>query len=195
MADQPVVPGKLYDFKLGTQTVPGKVHHFNHRIDVNTLEQSDIDSLELNGIGDCVIQFDAPVAFDEYQNSRLTGALVIIDRLTNVTVCAGMVEEAVAELDSDSIVSAEDRAARLGQKPAVIALSSDVLAKADALERMLLRQGIVVLVKADATDQEAKLLRQTGVTFLVSDASIADSEIVETVLDDVVDLIIESVRL
>jgi sulfate adenylyltransferase subunit 1 len=195
MADQPLVPGKLYDFKLGTQTVPGKVHHFNHRIDVNTLEQSDIDSLELNGIGDCVIQFDAPVAFDEYQNSRLTGALVIIDRLTNVTVGAGMVEEAVAELDSDSIVSAEDRAARLGQKPAVIALSSDVLAKADALERMLLRQGIGGLVKADATDQEAKLLRQTGVTFLVSDASIADSEIVETVLDDVVDLIIESVRL
>ncbi|MFT4574410.1 sulfate adenylyltransferase subunit CysN [Marinomonas primoryensis] len=195
MADQPLVPGKLYDFKLGTQTVPGKVHHFNHRIDVNTLEQSDIDSLELNGIGDCVIQFDAPVAFDEYQNSRLTGALVIIDRLTNVTVGAGMVEEAVAELDSDSIVSAEDRAARLGQKPAVIALSSDVLVNAAALERMLLRQGIVVLVKADATDQEAKLLRQTGVTFLVSDASIADSEIVETVLDDVVDLIIESVRL
>ncbi|MFT2099232.1 sulfate adenylyltransferase subunit CysN [Marinomonas sp. 2405UD66-6] len=195
MADQALVPGKLYDFKLGTQTVPGKVHHFNHRVDVNTLEKSDIDSLELNGIGDCVIQFDAPVAFDEYQNSRLTGALVIIDRLTNVTVGAGMVEEAVAELDADTIVSAEDRAARLGQKPAVIALSADVLAKSDALERLLLRQGIVALVKADATEAEAQLVRQTGVAFLVADSSIADSEIAETSLDDVVDLVIESVRL
>ncbi|MEP3350734.1 MAG: sulfate adenylyltransferase subunit CysN [Marinomonas sp.] len=195
MADQALVPGKLYDFKLGTQTVPGKVHHFNHRVDVNTLEKSHIDSLELNGIGDCVIQFDAPVAFDEYQNSRLTGALVIIDRLTNVTVGAGMVEEAVAELDADTIVSAEDRAARLGQKPAVIALSADVLAKSDALERLLLRQGIVALVKADATEAEAQLVRQTGVAFLVADSSIADSEITETSLDDVVDLVIESVRL
>ncbi len=195
MADQPLVPGKLYDFKLGTQTVPGKVHHFNHRIDVNTLEHSEIDALELNGIGDCVIQFDAPVAFDEYQNSRLTGALVIIDRLTNVTVGAGMVEEAIAELDSETVVSAEDRAARLGQKPAVIALSADVLAKADVIERLLIRQGIVALVKADATAQEAALIRQTGVAFLVADAAIADSKINEVSLDNVVDLVIESVRL
>jgi sulfate adenylyltransferase subunit 1 len=195
MADQKLVPGKLYDFKLGTQTVPGKVHHFNHRIDVNTLEHSEIDALELNGIGDCVIQFDAPVAFDEYRNSRLTGALVIIDRLTNVTVGAGMVEEAITELDGDLIVSAEDRAARLGQKPAVIALPSDVLEKADTLERLLLRQGIVALVKADATVEESKLLRQTGVVILVGQSNVADSEITETSLNDVVDLIIESVRL
>lgn len=195
MADQPLVSGKLYDFKLGTQTVPGKVHHFNHRVDVNTLEHSDIESLELNGIGDCVIQFDAPVAFDEYQESRLTGALVIIDRLTNVTVGAGMVEEAVADIDSDTAVTAEDRAARLGQKPAVIALSGEVLEKAESLERQLIRQGIVALVKADATAEEASLLRQTGVAVLISNADIADSTISETTLNDVVDLVIENVRL
>ncbi|NVK71926.1 MAG: sulfate adenylyltransferase subunit CysN [Oceanospirillaceae bacterium] len=195
MADQPLVPGKLYDFKLGTQTVPGKVHHFNHRIDVNTLEVSDIDSLELNGIGDAVIQFDAPVAFDEYTDSRFTGALIIIDRLTNVTVGAGMVEEAVAELDQDTIVSAEDRAARLGQKPAVIALADSVLKQGHALERLLLRKGVVSLVKADATAQEAALIRQTGVALLVADAAVADSEIVEATLEEVVDLIAESVQL
>ncbi|MEP2618280.1 MAG: sulfate adenylyltransferase subunit CysN [Marinomonas sp.] len=195
MADQALVPGKLYDFKLGTQTVPGKVHHFNHRIDVNTLEHSDIDALELNGIGDCVIQFDAPVAFDEYQNSRLTGALVIIDRLTNVTVGAGMVEEAIAELDADSVVSAEDRAARLGQKPAVIALSSETLAQGDKLERLLLRQGVVSLVKANANKEQAELLRQTGVVILVADDSIADSSVAETSINDVAERIIESVQL
>ncbi|MEL0614427.1 sulfate adenylyltransferase subunit CysN [Marinomonas arenicola] len=195
MADQPLVPGKLYDFKLGTQTVPGKVHHFNHRVDVNTLETSDISALELNGIGDCVIQFDAPVAFDEYTNSRFTGALIVIDRLTNVTVGAGMVEQAVADLDEDTIVSAEDRAARLGQKPAVIALSAEVLAQAESVERLLLRQGVVALAKANATAAEAALIRETGVTLLVADTSVADTEIVETKVDNVIDLIIEQVRL
>jgi sulfate adenylyltransferase subunit 1 len=195
MADQPLVPGKLYDFKLGTQTVPGKVHHFNHRVDVNTLETSEISALELNGIGDCVIQFDAPVASDEYTNSRFTGALIVIDRLTNVTVGAGMVEQAVADLDEDTIVSAEDRAARLGQKPAVIALSAEVLAQAESVERLLLRQGVVALAKANATAAEAALIRETGVTLLVADTSIADTEIVETKVDNVIDLIIEQVRL
>jgi sulfate adenylyltransferase subunit 1 len=195
MADQPLVPGKLYDFKLGTQTVPGKVHHFNHRVDVNTLETSEISALELNGIGDCVIQFDAPVAFDEYTNSRFTGALIVIDRLTNVTVGAGMVEQAVTDLDEDTIVSAEDRAARLGQKPAVIALSAEVLAQAESVERLLLRQGVVALAKANATAAEAALIRETGVTLLVADTSIADTEIVETKVDNVIDLIIEQVRL
>ncbi|BFM48244.1 sulfate adenylyltransferase subunit CysN [Marinomonas sp. THO17] len=195
MAEQALVPGKLYDFKLGTQTVPGKVHHFNHRVDVNTLEKSEISELELNGIGDAVLQFDAPVAFDEYQNSRLTGALIIIDRLTNVTVGAGMVEEAVLELDQESVVTAEDRAARLGQKPAVIALSWDVLEKSDALERLLLRQGITSLVNVNATAEEAALLRETGVVILVSDESVADYSISTSNIDDAVEQIIASIRL
>lgn len=195
MADHPLVPGKLYDFKLGTQTVPGKVHHFNHRVDVNTLEKSPIDALELNGIGDCVIQFDARVAFDEYQESRLTGALIVIDRLTNVTVGAGMVEEAVADLDENTLVTAEERAARLGQKPAVIALPQSVLSQANSIERALLRNGIVALAKANANQAQAELIRETGIALLVTDVSIADSEITETGLDEVVELIIEQVRL
>jgi sulfate adenylyltransferase subunit 1 len=195
MADHPLVPGKLYDFKLGTQTVPGKVHHFNHRVDVNTLEHSEIESLELNGIGDCIIQFDAPVAFDQYQDSRLTGALIIIDRLSNVTVGAGMVEEKVADIDEDSDVTAEDRAARLGQKPAVIALSEEAFGQAKALERALLRQGIVALAKADVSQAEADLVRATGVTLLTNDESHADSEISETKVEEIVERVIESVRL
>ncbi|MBR7888480.1 sulfate adenylyltransferase subunit CysN [Marinomonas sp. A79] len=195
MAEHPLVPVKLYDFKLGTQTVPGKVHHFNHRIDVNTLDKHKIDALELNGIGEAVVQFDAPVAFDEYTDSRFTGALIIIDRLTNVTVGAGMVEEVAADLEQATKVSAEDRAARLGQKPAVIAVTAEVLVQAEALERLLLKQGVVALAKADATAQEVSLIRQTGVTFIIEDSALADSSIAETGLDSVVDLIIESVRL
>ena len=164
-------------------------------LDVNTLEKSDIAELELNGIGDAVLQFDASVAFDEYQNSRLTGALIIIDRLTNVTVGAGMVEEAVVELDQESVVTAEDRAARLGQKPAIIALSSEVLEKADSLERLLLRQGITSLAKVNATAEEAALLRETGVVILVSDENVADYTITASNLDDAVEQVIASIRL
>ncbi|WCN09188.1 sulfate adenylyltransferase subunit CysN [Marinomonas mediterranea] len=177
MSEQDLVPGKLYDFKLGTQTVPGKVHHFNHRVDVNTLETSDIDALELNGIADCTIQFDAPVAFDRYQDSRLTGALIVIDRLTNVTVGAGMVEQELADINEDAPVTAEDRAARLGQKPAVIKATSALVENGVALERALLRSGLVALVKSGLTMEQVSLLSETGVV-VITDAEVgADNSI------------------
>ncbi|GAB3475126.1 sulfate adenylyltransferase subunit CysN [Marinomonas epiphytica] len=194
MADQALVPGKLYDFKIGTQTVPGKVHHFNHKVDVNTLEKSTINELELNGIADCVVQLDAPVAFDEYQKVRLTGALIVIDRLTNVTVGAGMVEEALADLVVDSPVSAEERAARLGQKPAVLALPSELLKQSEKLERLLLSQGVVALAK-EATQHEADLIRATGVTLICSNDDVADSVISAGSVEEAVELIVEQVRL
>ena len=74
-------------------------------------------------------------------------------------------------------------------------MANSVLTQSDALERLLLRQGVVAMVKADATAQEAALIRQTGVAFLVADAAIADSQITESSLDEVVDLIVESVQL
>jgi len=195
MTDQPLAPNKLYDFKVGTQTIPGIVHHFNHRVDVNTLSKSDVETLELNEIADCVIQFDSPVAFDQYRNSRFTGAFIVIDRLTNVTVGAGMIEESLANIEHKQVVSAEERAARLGQKPAVIALSPQALEQAEKIERALMNKGIVAIVKADATAEEATLMRKTGITLLVANESIADSTNNETGLDDIVRSIIESVRL
>lgn len=195
MADQPLVPGKLYDFKVGTQSIPGKVHHFEHRIDVNTLEKSAIDSLELNGICECVIQFDSPVAFDRYQDSRFTGALIVIDRLTNVTVGAGMVEDLVADLDQNLAVTPEERAARLGQKPAVIAIPNIGAENTVSIERLLLKSGIVALVKLDATSDEVSLLRSTGVALLITDETNADSVVAESKLEDLVQSIVEIVRL
>lgn len=195
MAEQALVPNKLYDFKIGTQTVPGKVHHFNHRVDVNTLEQSDVSALELNGIANSVIQLDKPIAFDRYQDSRFTGSFIVIDRLTNITVGAGMIEEPVSDLEQNQKVSAEERAARLGQKPAVIALSDSLLNQADLLERLLLNQGIVALVHAQATAADIELVRQTGITLLIADAQLADSSIVETQLDAAVSRISECVYL
>ncbi len=77
-------------------------------------------------IADVVVEFDAPVVFDRYQDSRYTGSFIFIDRLSNVTVGAGMVEAAVEWTAHSNPVTAEDRAARLGQKPAVIGVSATV---------------------------------------------------------------------
>ncbi len=77
---------------MGTQTVPAKVTAIHYRTNVNTLEQVQVEQLELNAIANVTIEFDAPVVFDRYQDSRYTGSFIFIDRLNNVTIGAGMVE-------------------------------------------------------------------------------------------------------
>ena len=142
-----------------------------------------------------VVQLDRPVAFDRYQDSRLTGAFIVIDRLSNVTVGAGMVEESVLLTNTHAPVTAEERAARLGQKPAVVAIDGGVLAQADGLERALLQQGIVALAKADANAEQIALVRATGITLLVADAAQADFALSADSLDELVEKVVSIVRL
>ena len=195
MTEHPLVIGKLYDCKIGTQTIPATVRQINYRVDVNTLEQLPTDRVELNEIADVVIEFDAAVVFDRYQDSRLTGALIVIDRLSNVTIGAGMIEESVLLTEQVGVVSAEERAARLGQKPAVIALDHGVFAQADQLERALLQQGIVALARPAATAAELSLLQSTGLALLIADAAQADATVSATLLDEVVEQVVQLVRL
>ena len=91
MAEDPLLPRKQYDFKMATKTVSGSIHQIQHQIDVNSLAQHEAVRLGLNEIGCCDIQFSQLVALDPYDRSRATGAFVIIDRLTNATVGAGMI--------------------------------------------------------------------------------------------------------
>jgi len=195
MTEHPLVKGKLYDFKIGTQTIPAKIRQINYRIDVNTLEQLPTDAVELNGIADVVVEFDAAVVFDRYQDSRLTGAMIVIDRLSNVTIGAGMIEESVLLTEQAGAVTAEERAARLGQKPAVIALDGSVFAQADVLERALLQQGVVALSRPQASAAEIALLQTTGLAILIGDAAQADASVSSTLLDDVVEQVAQLVRL
>lgn len=126
MADAALLPGKLYDFKLGSKIVSGRVSSLKHKIDVNTLEEKPTPSLELNEIGLCDIRVDQAVCIDSYEKNRSTGAFIVIDRLTNVTVGAGMInlESATARHNSAPSstihVTKEERAGRYGQKPATI---------------------------------------------------------------------------
>ena len=195
MADQPLVIGKLYNLKVGTQTVPAKVTAINFRTNVNTLEQMQVDHLDLNAIANVTVEFDAPVVFDRYQDSRYTGSFIFIDRLNNVTIGAGMVEESVEWSAHSNPVTAEDRAARLGQKPASITVSNKALENAQALESLLLQQGIVAIAKADLDATQVALLRETGIAVITSVAEGTDVAFTQDAVEELAEKIVELVRL
>ena len=126
MAEEPMLPGKKYDIKRATSYVPGSIASITHRVDVNTLEHGPASSLQLNEIGRVKVALDAPIALDGYAQNRTTGAFIIIDRLTNGTVGAGMIiADPVAHGASGhhgalAHVSTEERATRFGQQPATV---------------------------------------------------------------------------
>lgn len=195
MADQPLSIGKLYNLKMGTQTVPAKVTAIHYRTNVNTLEQVQVEQLELNAIANVTIEFDAPVVFDRYQDSRYTGSFIFIDRLNNVTIGAGMVEACVEWSAHNAAVTAEDRAARLGQKPAAVCVPSQALEQAQALESLLIQQGIVAIAKAGLDAAQVALLRETGIVVISDVDSGADAELTAVSAEELAEKIIALVRL
>jgi sulfate adenylyltransferase subunit 1 len=91
MSEAALQPGKEYEFKVGTKNTFGKISKINHRIDVNTLAGVSAAEIQLNEIGNCTIETASPVVIDEYTHITGTGSFIVIDRLTNVTVGAGMI--------------------------------------------------------------------------------------------------------
>ena len=91
MAEEPLQPGKQYFLKHTTTMTPGVITDVRYRIDVNTLHREDATQLALNEIGRCTFALEKPIACDPYRKNRTSGAFVVIDRLTNNTVGAGMI--------------------------------------------------------------------------------------------------------
>jgi sulfate adenylyltransferase subunit 1 len=91
MAEEALIPNKQYSFKFATKNVSGSVSSIDYQIDVNTLEKTDALHLNLNEIGVANIKLTQEIACDPYVDNRKTGAFIIIDRLTNSTVGAGMI--------------------------------------------------------------------------------------------------------
>jgi len=91
MTDQPLRPGRLYDLKIGTKTTQGTVQAILHRQNVNSLETEEAEELSLNEIGLCSFRLASPVPFDPYATLPATGSFILIDRVTDVTVGAGMI--------------------------------------------------------------------------------------------------------
>ncbi len=96
MHEEPLLIGKTYNIKLAAKKVPGKVTAIVHSIDVNTLAESAADALPLNGIALVEVELTEAVVFDAYQHNRDTGGFIFIDRLSNITVGAGLVDSALS---------------------------------------------------------------------------------------------------
>ena len=93
--DEPMLQGRAYLMKAGARTVSATVSPLKHRINVNTLEHAAAERLELNDIGVCEIELDQPIAFEPYAENRALGGFILIDRITNATVGAGLIRFAL----------------------------------------------------------------------------------------------------
>jgi len=91
MDEKPMSAGKTYNIKRATSVLAGNFEHINYKIDANTYERTQVDSLELNDIASCKMLLTRPIAFDAYSSNRLTGSFIVVDRITNNTVGAGMI--------------------------------------------------------------------------------------------------------
>ncbi|MCG8440288.1 MAG: adenylyl-sulfate kinase, partial [Caulobacterales bacterium] len=124
MDEEALIPGRPYLIKTGATTVPATVTLLKHKIDVNTLEQRPGRTLELNEIGHCNFDTSRPIAFDPYADNRDTGGFIIIDRFTNQTVGAGMIEFSLRRASNihwqELQVDKAQRAAMKEQTPAVL---------------------------------------------------------------------------
>jgi bifunctional enzyme CysN/CysC len=124
MAEQPMLRGRSYFLKIGPKTVTATVLPLRYKINVNTLEQTPAEKLELNEIGVCELELDRAIAFDPYTANRETGGFILIDRITNNTVGAGMIRRSLGRstvVDWQRIeVNKQTNAALKGQRPAVV---------------------------------------------------------------------------
>ncbi len=163
MGEEPLIPGKHYLVKQGTRQVAASVAAIRYRVDVDTLRHEPASRLELNEIGRGELALTQPVVFDPYQRNRNLGGLIVIDRVSNATLGAGMAlpphgtvatpwdEAPRGELHAVvSRVQGREREQRLGQRPATVLLTG--LAKvgktmiAQAVERKLFDAGHLATV-------------------------------------------------
>jgi len=177
MAEKAMTPGRQYLIKLATRSVSGSVSLIHHRIDVNTLEHHDANELKLNEIGHCTVAVNAPVVFDPYQRNKTTGSFIVIDRLTNITVGAGMITGDASE-EYWSPVSAEERATRFGQIASVIALTGgNAQPVAYHLERKLFDTGHAATILETGSDALANAIKQAGLLCLCLDSKPVQADV------------------
>ncbi len=181
MSDQPMLTGQQYIFKHTSKMISGTISTLRYRVDVNTMKSEPAPTLELNQIGRVNVHLNQSIAYDQYRKNKSTGAFIVIDRITNNTVAAGMIldrrtsedrtdawdvvpqsESLTAEISN---VTAAERQARLGQKPATILLTglpgAGKSTTAYALERRLFDRGRTATV-LDGQNLRVGLARDLG---------------------------------
>ncbi len=187
MSEEPLVPGKQYLFKHTNKTVMGTISTLRYRVDVNTLRSHAAPTLDLNEIGRCQVSLNQPISYDSYRKNRCTGAMIVLDRMTNSTVgCAMIVDRSTSEDDDhwrqepgsqrlhpvSGEVTIDEWSTRFGQQATTILLTGLTGAGkttiANALQRRLFDEGRVATV-IDGQNMRTGLSRDLG--FSVQDRS------------------------
>lgn len=124
MADDALFPGRQYLLKTANRTVPATVTALKHKINVNTLEHMSGKTLTLNEVGVCNLSLAQPIAFDSYKDNRKTGSFILIDRRTNATIGAGLIDFSLRRAQNvhwqDLDVDKAARASAKHQRPCVL---------------------------------------------------------------------------
>ncbi|QUX94519.1 adenylyl-sulfate kinase [Marinomonas sp. CT5] len=124
MHEEPLLPGRPYLMKVGAQTVMATVTDIKYQVNVNTLEHTAAKKLELNGIGVCTVSLNKPIAYDAYKDNQDTGGFILIDRMSNNTIAAGIIHFALRRSQNIHMqhmdVDKQARAQAKGQKPSIL---------------------------------------------------------------------------
>ena len=149
MSDDPMLPGRNYLMRIGAGTATATVTPLKYKVDVNSLEHLAATKLDLNEIGVCAIELDRPIAFDPYEENRETGGFILVDRISNETVGAGLLRFALrrsANVHWQSIdVDKTARSQLSNQNPCIVWLTglsgAGKSTIANLVERMLHSRG------------------------------------------------------
>ncbi|MCP4833815.1 MAG: sulfate adenylyltransferase subunit CysN [Phycisphaera sp.] len=180
MHEDRLSPGREFILRHGTRVTPCRVRRIVEKLDIDTLDRHPAESLELNEIGRVELETDFPLAFDPYERIRGTGSLILVDRIGNWTMAAGMIRGrtedqrwTAAPMSGETRdgepdpVSPAEREARYGQRPATILLTglagSGKTRLAALLERALFDLGRVA-IRLDGTTMRRGLNRDLGFT-------------------------------
>ena len=174
MDDAEMEPGSSYLLQSANTVSNCTIRSLRHRVDINTGAHEPALGLGLNDIGRCVVASDRELAFDPYRSNHATGSFVLVDRLSNATVGAGMIVGAASAWDhapdaalvrQRSEISDAERAIRFGQQPCTILLTGLTAAGkstlATALERELFDRG-KVSIRLDGENVRMGISRDLG---------------------------------
>ncbi|MCB1517289.1 MAG: sulfate adenylyltransferase subunit CysN [Hyphomicrobiaceae bacterium] len=124
MHEEAAYTGRSYLLKIGTQMVPATITAIKHKTDVNTLEKVPGNELHLNEVGTVTVATDKPIAFDSYGTNRLTGGFILIHRVSNATLGAGVIDFGLRRGHNltyqDFDVNRQVRAERKGQEAQIL---------------------------------------------------------------------------
>ncbi|NNE95420.1 MAG: adenylyl-sulfate kinase, partial [Acidimicrobiales bacterium] len=176
MSESEMEPGRQYLLQSANGLSNADITSIRHRVDVNTMDKQAASSLQLNDIAFCSLSSDRELLFDTYSENRHTGSFILVDRLTNATVAAGMITGAASGWDRApettltrqiSEITAGERSIRFGQQPCTVLLTGLTAAGkstlATALERELFDRG-KVSIRLDGENVRMGISRDLGFT-------------------------------